>query len=96
LIARYGGDEIAIILLEASKKTTLEVAEKLRAKVENFAFEWEGKSLNVTISIGAVALPSARIENWKRLLSSSDRALYQAKKASRNTVIAFTPEGKNK
>ena len=96
LIARYGGDEIAIILLEASKKTTLEVAEKLRAKVENFAFEWEGKSLNVTISIGAVALASARIENWKRLLSSADRALYRAKKASRNTVIAFTPEEKNK
>jgi diguanylate cyclase (GGDEF)-like protein len=96
LIARYGGDEIAIILLEASKKTTLEVAEKLRAKVENFAFEWEGKPLNVTISIGAVALASARIENWKSLLSSADRALYQAKKANRNTVIAFAPEGKNK
>jgi diguanylate cyclase (GGDEF)-like protein len=96
LVARYGGDEIAIILIETNKKTALEVAEKLRAEVENFAFEWEGKPINVTLSIGAVAIPSARIENWKGLFSAADQALYQAKKTDRNTIIALTPDEKNK
>jgi len=95
-VARYGGDEIAIILVEANKDIAFEVAQKLRREVEEYAIDWEGRVLKVTVSIGVAATPTEGIENWEELLNASDQALYQAKGVGKNTVTVFrTKEKKN-
>lgn len=89
--ARYGGDEIAVILPETSKSKASEVAEKLRRQVEKSSFEWEGNSFSLTCSIGVAAVPEGNIDCWNELLYSADKSLYRAKGKGRNHVIAFNP-----
>lgn len=84
LIARYGGDEFALILPETNKAQAYLVAEKLRRKVETTTFEpEEGKQLNITISLGiAIYLPEK--DHFKSFIERADRAMYLAKQAGRN------------
>jgi diguanylate cyclase (GGDEF)-like protein len=91
VVARYGGDEIAIILLETNKGTALKVSEKLRRVVERHPFEWEGQTFQVTVSIGVASVLEKGIEDWNGLLNAADKALYQAKERKRNIVVAFAP-----
>jgi diguanylate cyclase (GGDEF)-like protein len=93
LVARYGGDEMAVILLETSLKMAMRVAEKLRRQIEEHPFSWEGTSFRVTVSIGAAGAPEEGIEDWNDLLNAADHVLYQAKDRGRNTVLAFQPDG---
>jgi diguanylate cyclase (GGDEF)-like protein/PAS domain S-box-containing protein len=95
LVARYGGEEITIILIEAEISAALEVAEKVRREVETHAFVCDGKSLKVTVSIGASAHPGENIRSWKQLLNTADQAMYRAKQAGRNRVVAYSVEKKN-
>lgn len=88
VVARYGGDELAILLIETSTEMALEVAEKLRNEIAGYAFKWREKSLDVNVSVGLAAVPSPGIQNTHDLVNAADRALYQAKKAGRNSVIA--------
>lgn len=96
MVARYGGDELAVVLVETNEASSLEVAEKLKDKIAGAAFTWRGKSVDVEISIGLATAPSPGIENSEELLNAADRALYQAKKAGKNSVIAFQPRRKRK
>ena len=89
VVARYGGDEMAIILLEVDMQLALEVAEKLRREVEKRYFIWETRSLRVTVSIGVAAAPQEDIKEWNDLVKASDQALYRAKDAGRNRVVGF-------
>jgi diguanylate cyclase (GGDEF)-like protein len=89
--ARYGGDEIAVILPETNRAKASEVAEKLRRQLEKTSFEWEGNSFSITCSIGVAAVPETNIDYWNELLSSADKSLYRAKGKGRNHVIAFNP-----
>lgn len=89
--ARYGGDEVAVILPETSKSKASEVAEKLRRQLEKSSFEWEGNSFSLTCSIGVAAVPETSIDHWNELLYSADKSLYRAKGKGRNHVIAFNP-----
>jgi diguanylate cyclase (GGDEF)-like protein len=91
LVARYGGDEIAIILLETNKSTALEVAEKLRQKIEEHPVIYRNRTVKVTASIGVAAIPTEGVENWEGLLHAADDALYQAKNAGKNLVAVFEP-----
>ncbi len=92
LVARYGGDEIAIILLEADKQSALEVSKNLRKKIEKQSFNSQGNSLSVTVSIGVAVAPEKGIKDWEALLNAADQAMYRAKKAGKNYVVVFRPE----
>ena len=89
--ARYGGDEIAVILPETNRAKASEVAEKLRRQLEKSSFEWDGNSFSITCSIGVASVPETNIDGWNELLSSADKSLYRAKGKGRNHVIAFNP-----
>ena len=92
LVARYGGEEITILLPELNIFQGLDVAKKLRREVEAHFFMCEDKSVKITVSIGTAARRENNIQSWKQLLNAADQALYLAKKNGRNTVAAYSAD----
>ncbi len=82
---RFGGDEYQAILPRLTKKEALEVAEEIRRRVEEYAFEREGVCANPTISLGAASYPEDGTTR-DALTEAADNALYRAKHAGGNAV----------
>jgi diguanylate cyclase (GGDEF)-like protein len=57
IVARYGGDELAVLLIETHTKSALEVAEKLKEAIASHAFQWQTQELSVEVSIGMASAP---------------------------------------
>ena len=89
IVGRYGGDELALILIETNTKSAHQVAIKLKDMIGNHTFQWQRKQLSVTVSIGLAMAPAPGIQEASHLVEAADRALYQAKKAGRNAVVVF-------
>ena len=89
LACRYGGEEFVVIMPDTSTEVAAVVAERLRAAVESspFALKAAGLALNVTASFG-ISSRVEGIETPDQLIKQADRALYEAKSAGRNRVVA--------
>jgi two-component system, cell cycle response regulator len=89
---RYGGEEVLIVLPEQSLQAASIVAERLRRSVEGLAIPHETKKAPppqvVTISLGLAALSAGEKRSFEELLKEADDALYSAKEAGRNRVVA--------
>ncbi|MFH0888647.1 MAG: GGDEF domain-containing protein [Planctomycetota bacterium] len=87
---RYGGEEIAIILPQTSKTQAETFAERLRRKIENNLFILStGEEIKITISLGVAEYKPNDGDDFKELISKTDKALYKAKQKGRNqTVVA--------
>lgn len=83
--ARYGGEEFVLILAGTSTKTATEVAERIRATIQNADFVFAGKKIPVTVSLG-VATRAQNETEWAQLFDRADKALYQSKQGGRNRV----------
>ena len=93
-VARWGGEEFAVLLPNTDSKGALLVAELIRVKVESADItDIDGGILKkVTVSIGAdtqIPLQETSIEN---LISNADEALYRAKEMGRNSVCRHEGE----
>jgi diguanylate cyclase (GGDEF)-like protein len=88
LSARYGGEEIAILLPNTDLHGAQAVAERIRAAVESARMPHSGSSFgHVTLSAGVATLSPKRGEHVAGMLvEAADKALYQAKSAGRNRV----------
>jgi diguanylate cyclase len=85
LVARYGGDELAVVLRETSVSDGQTLADRLLRAVRAIRMEREGTSFGLTVSIGIAELaPGDDASSW---LARSDRGLYQAKNAGRDRVV---------
>jgi two-component system chemotaxis family response regulator WspR len=89
-IARYGGEEFAAILPETGSRGAREVAESLRAVVEeeNIPHESSKVSDQVTISVGVATWLPERGSSPEDLLGAADEALYKSKETGRNRVTS--------
>ena len=86
LVARYGGEEIIILLRSSTIENAMVVAEKARNAVETCVVKDEdGKQYNVTISLGVAEYRSPD-EPVDSIIKRADAGLYKAKEAGRNRV----------
>ena len=86
LIARYGGDEFAVILPETRRQEAAQVGERMRAAVEariNAERKWP---ITVTISIGVASFPEDG-SNETDVLRAADKAMYEAKGTGNNRLV---------
>ncbi|HEX3917081.1 MAG TPA: PleD family two-component system response regulator [Caulobacteraceae bacterium] len=89
LPCRYGGEEFVVIMPGTRLEDAGKIAERIRRHVAGSPFRLSGgaEPLSVTISIG-VATTTGEGDSAEALLKRSDEAVYAAKAAGRNTVIA--------
>lgn len=85
IVARYGGEEMAVILPETAPEMAAMVSERIRRAVENLQLPHEGQTLRVTISIG-VSYLSGEVKEKDVLIRRADEALYMSKRDGRNRV----------
>ncbi|HEU4988411.1 MAG TPA: GGDEF domain-containing protein [Gemmatimonadaceae bacterium] len=85
VIARYGGEEIAILLPQTSVVGATDLADRLRHAVASKPVKFKGEEIPVTVSFGVASYPDA-VPARDGLFRAADRALYDAKKAGRNCV----------
>jgi diguanylate cyclase (GGDEF)-like protein len=86
VVARFGGEELAIVLRATELDAATSLAERVRRRVEESTVDHGGESLGVTISIGVAAYPVTDAQTGRDLLAAADRALYRAKEDGRNRV----------
>lgn len=86
IVARFGGEEFCILLVDCQKSNLFEIFDTLRARVERNKIRVDFKNLeiNYTISIGVSAIKRTEIEE---MISDADRLLYEAKNSGRNRVV---------
>ena len=88
LFARYGGDEVLVVLPDTQLREALCVAENLRAAVNCRPLSIDNRLFNVTLSLGVAELHHG--ESVEKLLERADAALYASKYAGRDRVTAYT------
>jgi two-component system, cell cycle response regulator len=85
LVARMGGEEFAVVMPETDLDAGHRIAERLRSRIAGRPVE----ELAVTVSIGAAVIqPDTEEEVLDAALRRADEALYEAKRAGRNRVMA--------
>lgn len=80
-VARYGGEELTLILPNTGRGAGMVVAERIRLAIERFAWPRSPITVSVGVAVANNAVTGAG------LLERADRALYQAKRAGRNCVV---------
>jgi len=91
VIARYGGDEFVILLVETTKSGARLYADRIRQVLSAFPF---GHRQRITASFGLTSLPEdVGAASPEELIRAADAALYAAKRAGKNTVAAYEPTG---
>jgi two-component system cell cycle response regulator len=92
-LARFGGEEFVVLLINAELPAAAMVADRIRASVADKPFDLAGgQCLNVSVSIGVAVLDDYERDHAiegvaQQLVASADAALYQAKEAGRNRVV---------
>lgn len=91
IAARFGGEEIVLILPETPKYKALIIAERIRHKIEYLDLKIKGEVIRATVSGGVATFPlDTDIEN--EILDCADRALYRAKHRGRNQIVLFSDD----
>jgi diguanylate cyclase (GGDEF)-like protein len=95
VLARFGGEEFVVLARETALAGARALGERVRKAVERSRCAWQGSDLSLTVSIGVtVSIGLAEFvagRSERELIEAADRALYLAKQAGRNRVIAMTP-----
>ena len=84
-LARWGGEEYLILLPETNGEQGMQLAEKLRRKIEETQYTQDDKTFSVTISIGVHQMASTDTIN--QAITKADTNLYKAKEQGRNRCI---------
>jgi methyl-accepting chemotaxis protein len=88
LTARWGGEEFIILLPDTEPRDAINVAERIRAEVEDMVIPCDDtNAAKVTVSIGVRSQVPTMDNTINEIISKADMALYSAKEAGRNKVV---------
>ena len=87
-VARLGGDEFGILLEDIETKKAREMAESILDDIRNLKFDWDGRTYNMTASIGLVFVDQS-VDSVDSLMQFADEACYTAKDAGRNRIQEY-------
>ncbi|MDF3868073.1 sensor domain-containing diguanylate cyclase [Pseudomonas denitrificans (nom. rej.)] len=89
LVARYGGEEMAVVLPLTDQAGAAVVAQMMIDRLDEKAITHCSSPFGrVTVSIGIASASGAELDGWQSLLDSADAALYSAKRLGRNRLHA--------
>jgi diguanylate cyclase (GGDEF)-like protein len=91
ILARWGGEELVVLLPDTDQWGAVLLAERLRARIEAYSVETKPASFTATASFGVTQLREGDAD-LRAALARADKALYSAKEAGRNRVRAFSLE----
>ncbi len=89
IFGRLGGEEFGIIMEGASYENACKIAESIRTSVEAHVIEYDQRDIRVTVSIGLAHVDHKDPLSLDELMLQADNALYEAKQAGRNRVVAY-------
>ncbi len=92
LVARWGGEEFCVLLVETDADGAVVTAERLRRALAQRPFETAAGPLDVTMSVGIAGLRDAA-EGLPELLRRADAAMYAAKKGGRDRFVVSDEAG---
>ena len=85
LVGRYGGEEFAVVLIDADRTTAMNVLDTIREDFSQLRHVADEKDFSVTFSCGIADV--SQFPDAARLSDAADKALYKAKHAGRNRVM---------
>jgi diguanylate cyclase (GGDEF)-like protein len=91
IVCRYGGEEFAIILPNAELRQAFSAAQRAHAAIRALEIPHPGQIGRVTVSIGVAARVPDDEQDPQSLVAAADEALYAAKHAGRDQVVATSP-----
>ena len=87
---RYGGDEFLVLLSDTDHEEAHSIAERIRTAIAAKIVEHHGTPIPITVSVGVATARPDSPSALLRVIERADRALYAAKNAGRNCIVADT------
>jgi two-component system cell cycle response regulator len=85
LAGRYGGEEFIVVLTNSNAAQAGQVAERIRERIAQHEFIYDGQRINVTVSLGVSAIRRG-FQLGEDLYKEADKALYESKRTGKNRV----------
>lgn len=91
-VARYGGEEFVLTLPETAHDDALQIAERLRQRIQAHTYTGSLKGLTTTASMGVATYPTDFITSVADLIREADDAMYRGKAAGRNRIVSMNQQ----
>lgn len=92
-VARFGGEEFAIVFTQTPATGVVDVTERLRQCLADHAHTHQGQTVRATASFGvSVCDGKGVVPSASEIIARADRSLYRAKRSGRNRMVLWTPE----
>jgi diguanylate cyclase (GGDEF)-like protein len=86
IVARFGGDEFAIVLPDTGSEGAFAVGERIRVRIAAFSFlAADGLDIRLTASVGVATLPDVAVST-EGLIQAADEAMYRVKERGKNGI----------
>jgi diguanylate cyclase (GGDEF)-like protein len=89
IIARYGGEELIILLTDTALEPAMEIVESMCNGLKQFPVEGDHPDIYLTASFGVADIATSEAKTIEQLIQHADAALYLAKQNGRDRVEAF-------
>jgi diguanylate cyclase (GGDEF)-like protein len=94
IVVRWGGEEFLVAVRDATMEGIKQLAERILQRIGSEPFSLEGKTLQITCSVGHCCFPFSKNGDpldWEKVVRLADLALYKAKEAGRNLAFGVLP-----